>query len=652
MSLATAAAALTSTAVAATYLDAKFHIQEDLSTLYRVWSTNRDWEQAAKADRRSLWYRFEAQVKRLPATEQCIWSRAGCYTWGETHAQSCRYAQFFIANSVKPGELVSFYLQNHPEFIFGLMGSWAVGSAPALINYNLGGDALVFCLKISGAKLLVVDEDKGCRERIEQVRDRIEGELGIKIVILDQALRGEICRMEPKRPERKYREGVKGTFPMCIFYTSGTTGFPKACPFQVQRAGNLAGPRTHAVGVKSGPNGDRWYNCMPLYHGTGLSVAVTCILDGITFCIGKKFSTSRFWDDIRDSDSTAFVYVGETARYLLAAPPSPKDKQHRVKMMFGNGLRPDVWKRFEERFGIQTVSEFFNSTEGVFGLINVCHGPYSANAVGHHGAILRHKFRDIYVPVEIDIDTNEILRDPKTGFAKRKSYEEGGEILVNIPSESAFGGYWRNPEATEKKFERNVFKKGDLFYRTGDALRRTPDGRWFFLDRLGDTFRWKSENVSTAEVAEYLGNFPGVVEANVYGVEVPGHDGRAGCAAVFIPPHLRASFNYNALLAHTRAHLPKYAVPVFLRIISNLAPMHNNKQNKGPLRKDGIDLRAIQARAEAEAVEKGEKPMVDKMLFCPFALGRPRVAGMEDREGYVEFTVEDLDGLKAGVAKL
>lgn len=149
-------------------------------------------------------------------------------------------------------------------------------------------------------------------------------------------------------------------------------------------------------------------------------------------------------------------------------------------------------------------------------------GPYFANAVGHHGAILRHKFRNIYVPVEIDTDTNEILRDPKTGFAKRKSYEEGGEMLVNIPSESAFAGYWRNPEATEKKFERNVFKKGDLFYRTGDALRRTPDGRWFFLDRLGDTFRWKSENVSTAEVAERLGNFPGVVEANVYGVEVPG----------------------------------------------------------------------------------------------------------------------------------
>lgn len=142
--------------------------------------------------------------------------------------------------------------------------------------------------------------------------------------------------------------------------------------------------------------------------------------------------------------------------------------------------------------------------------------------MGHHGAILRHKFRDIYVPVEIDIDTNEILRDPKTGFAKRKSYEEGGEILVNIPSESAFVGYWKNPEATEKKFERNVFKKGDLFYRTGDALRRTPDGRWFFLDRLGDTFRWKSENVSTAEVAECLGNFLGVVEASVYGVKVPG----------------------------------------------------------------------------------------------------------------------------------
>lgn len=371
------------------------------------------------------------------------------------------------------------------------------------------------------------------------------------------------------------------------------------------------------------------------------------MLSGVTLCIGKKFSSSRFWSDIRDSNSSAFVYVGETARYLLANPPSDLDRKHKVRVMFGNGMRPDVWHRFVERFGIETVAEFFNSTEGVFGLLNVSRGPYTATAVGHHGAIMRFLLRNTFVPVEIDHETNAIWRDPKTGFAKRKPYEEGGEIIVAIPDESAFVGYYGNSEATQKKFERNVFKKGDLFYRTGDALRRTSDGRWFFLDRLGDTFRWKSENVSTAEVSEVVGNYPGVIEANVYGVEVPGHDGRAGCAALYLDPAVASSFDFNGLLEHCRARLPKYAVPVFLRVLNNLTTMHNNKQNKVPLRNDGIDLGKMRERAQKEAAEKGISEgeiRYDSMYWCPQSLSS--VKGEIDGEGYVQYTVADWEGLR------
>lgn len=145
-------------------------------------------------------------------------------------------------------------------------------------------------------------------------------------------------------------------------------------PFSVGRTVPFADRRKSSIGVISGPNGDRYYTCMPMYHGTGGTVAVNCMTSGITLCIGKRFSVNKFWDDIKDSDSTAFVYVGEAARYLLAQPPSPRDKDHKVRIMFGNGLRPDVWKRFQDRFGIETVAEFFNSSEGVFGLINVCKG--------------------------------------------------------------------------------------------------------------------------------------------------------------------------------------------------------------------------------------------------------------------------------------
>lgn len=351
---------------------------------------------------------------------------------------------------------------------------------------------------------------------------------------------------------------------------------------------------------------------------------------------------------MRDSNSTAFVYVGETARYLLANPPSENDKNHKAKVMFGNGMRPDVWHRFVERFGIETVAEFFNSTEGVFGIMNVSRGPFTATSVGHHGLISRASFRNTYIPVEIDHETNDIWRDPKTGFAKRRSYEEGGEVIVQIPSEKAFVGYYGNPEATEKKFERNVFKKGDLFYRTGDALRRTPDGRWFFMDRLGDTFRWKSENVSTAEVSEVLGNFPGVVEANVYGVEVPGHDGRAGCAAIYIDPAHRSTFDFNGLLQHCRAKLPKYAVPVFIRVLNAITTMHNNKQNKVPLRNDGCDLRKLIERTDKEALEKGlskEEVVYDTVYWCPASLSTVKGA-VEDDQGYIIYTLEDSDGLR------
>lgn len=206
---------------------------------------------------------------------------------------------------------------------------------------------------------------------------------------------------------------------------------------------------------------------------------------GTTLCLALKFSVTNFWDDIRASRATWFVYVGETLRYLLAAPPSPRDKEHNVHSVYGNGLRPDVWKEFRDRFGIIKIFEFFNSTEGVLALDNPTRGDYRAHSVGHHGLLLRNRYHDTYIPVAIDPESGEIQRHPETGFAERLPYEVGGEILVAQPSAYVppFIGYYGNEDATEKKFVRDVFKKGDRYYRTGDALRRDSDGRWYFLDR-------------------------------------------------------------------------------------------------------------------------------------------------------------------------
>lgn len=474
-------AAIAGGAAAAAYLDAKYHIRKDLRVLQEMRSFGKMAEKLGKENKRSVWYLFEKQVNAHP-DEQCLWYRsqpsepAITYTWRETYQHCCRYAQFMLQHGVQPGQLITMYLVNSPEFMMTLTGSLAIGSAPAMINYHLSGDALIASLKTPRSKLLFVDEDAACRERIEQVRSRIENELGMEIIVLDAETKAQIAAMEPTRPGDEYRKDVGPSFPIFLFYTSGTTGYPKACAFPTASGypTSVSKMRTAGIGV-----GDTWYDCMPLYHGTGCVTAVGCLTGGNRLAIGRKFSVRNFWQDIHDSEAHGFIYVGETARYLLAAPPSPLDKDHKLKAMYGNGMRPDVWRKFMDRFNIPCVNEFFNSTEGMLSLINICRSPFHDTAVGHHGAIRRFMLRNHLVPVEIDHESGDISRDPKTGFARRKPYEEGGEILVACNSQADFVGYWNNQEATDKRFARDVFKKGDLFYRTGDALRRDTDGRWY-----------------------------------------------------------------------------------------------------------------------------------------------------------------------------
>ncbi|KAF2237747.1 acetyl-CoA synthetase-like protein, partial [Viridothelium virens] len=632
------------TAVAA-YIDAKWQIRQDLKALSHIRWAEKGVQEAGSSicptthvsryseakKRACLWYFFEDQAQRL-TSDRCIWSRAAIFTWSETYDQACRYGTLLRSMGIQPRDLCAFYLQNSPEFMMALLGSWAVGSAPAMVNYNLSGDALVHCLRLANAKVLLVDEDEACRARVEEERHRIEEQLGMKIVILDMAKKEEVSSTPAVRPPDTLRELLDGEFPIFLLYTSGTTGMPKACRFPIARAWPFGGPMLTSLGLKPGPNGDTWYDCMPLYHGTGCCTALAALCSGISLAIGKKFSAAKFWDDVRDSGANAFVYVGETARYLLARPPSPRDRDHNVKVMYGNGMRPDVWKNFRDRFGIDTIMEFFNSTEGVFGLANPSRGDFTATAVGHHGGILRFRVRNYFIAVEPDYETGDLLRDPETGWVKRNTLEEGGEIIVAVPDENLFPGYHNNPEATAKKFVRNVFREGDLYFRSGDALRRDSEGRWFFLDRLGDTFRWKSENVSTAEVAEVIGRYPGVVEANVYGVLVPGHDGRAGCAAIFIDPQARQGFDFNDLLKHAQTVLPRYAVPVFLRIVEEMTPIHNNKQNKVPLRKEGVD---------PDAIIQGVAGQNDTLLWCP-----------PPGSSYIPFGQKDWEGLQGGKARL
>ncbi|KAK9857441.1 hypothetical protein MYU51_020883 [Penicillium brevicompactum] len=571
MDIGTAAAALLGGVTVAGYLNAKFHLKKDASALLSMKHAERQYANAVSHNRGNPWFVLLETVKRYP-NMTCLWTRERSYTYREVQDHACQYAHFFLSQGVKKGDLVAVYLQNREEYIFAWVALWSIGCAPAAINYNLTGDALLHCLKISGAKILIVDEESGCRARVEESQDAIIGNLGMKPMVLDDALKAQISTHPTTLPPKELGKHIQGEFPAILLYTSGTTGMPKGCAFTMSRLYTTLYMRRALMGDTPGPDGD------------------PCLTMGVSIAIGPKFSVSKFWTDIRESESTIFVYVGETARYLLAPPPSPQDRNHKVRCMYGNGLRPDIWEKFRERFGVAEVGEFFNSTEGIFGLFNYNRGPFTSGSVGHHGLIMRGVLHNVFIPVAIDPETGDILRDSKTGFATRASYEEGGEIIVNVPGKEAFQGYWRNDEATNKKFLKDVFKKGDLYYRSGDALRRQSDGRWYFLDRLGDTYRWKSENVATAEVSEVVGQYPGITEANVYGVRLPNHEGRAGCAAIQISPDARQTFDYAALAKYVRSKLPRYAVPLFLRIVENPTHIHNHKQNKVPLRDEGVDI--------------------------------------------------------------
>jgi acyl-CoA synthetase (AMP-forming)/AMP-acid ligase II len=373
---------------------------------------------------------------------------------------------------------------------------------------------------------------------------------------------------------------------------------------------------------------------MPLYHSSA-SVLGFCmaLIKGATICIGKKFSTKTFWRDCRSSNATVIQYVGETCRYLLSAPPEihPEtgenlDKKHHVRMAFGNGLRPDIWNRFKERFGIQEIAEFYSATEGTAGAWNFSRNDFSKGAIGRLGTVGKLLTHSTSAVVELDWETEQPWRDPETRFCRRAELGQPGELIFEIDAkdiEAKFQGYFNNKSSTESKILRDVLKKGDAWFRTGDMIIWDAEGRSFFSDRIGDTFRWKAENVSTNEVSEALGNHSSVLEANVYGVELPHHDGRAGCVALVLAeePSERV---LGDLARHAQERLPRFAVPIFLRLISEMQITGTNKQQKHVVRSQGVDPKKVKN---------------DALYWL--------------KDGtYVKFTREDWEELNSGRVKL
>jgi len=386
-------------------------------------------------------------------------------------------------------------------------------------------------------------------------------------------------------PDPDLRKGLVAGDDLLQVYTSGTTGLPKAAHLSHMRFLGVGDGMSAIAGY--GPD-DVIAAVLPLYHGAAGMVVVSCALSqGATVALGRRFSATRFWDDARRQHTTAFQYIGEICRYLLARPPREDDREHSIRVMMGAGLGADIWTAFRERFGIERILEGWSSTEANTNLINL------DGKVGSCGRIPfkeRHNGR----LVRDDVETESNPRTPD-GFDVECAPGQVGEfigMIPNLPDSGAgrFEGY-TSPEETERKILRDVFVRGDAWYRSGDLLRADEDGYYYFVDRIGDTFRWKSENVSTQEVAEVLGPFPGLEIANVYGVTVAGHEGRAGMAALVLARGER--FDGRAFYEFTSERLPSYAAPVFVRLVEQPDLTTTFKLRKVDLQRQGYDPRQV-----------------------------------------------------------
>ena len=505
-------------------------------------------------------------------------------TWKELNERANRIANTLKSGGIVKGDCVSLFMQNRIEFVVQIVAICKLGAVAGLINTNLTRQQLVHCISLIESKKIIFGEE--LTETLNEVRTELNLEDGkdylyVRDTGTDPAPNWatELNSGDPDSnfdnpPESRQVEIANTAF---YIFTSGTTGLPKAARVSHRRMLPTAGmSATALLRIKQS---DRMYNCLPLYHGTGLMIGLTAAFTvGAATVVRRRLSVSAFWDDIRRYDCTSFVYIGEFIRYLMSHPETPKDKENPVRAIVGNGLRPDIWHDFKNRFDIERIGEFYGASEGNGGFANV----FNKNCTVGLGT----------APAKIvayNVADDQIVKD-QNDYCIEQPIGEPGLLLIEITGKSEFEGY-TNKDASAQKVIRNVFEQGDSYFNSGDLMKVVDVGFAFgqrhyqFVDRVGDTFRWKSENVSTNEVGEIINQHKDVIFANVYGVEIPGTDGRAGMAAIVLKEHIDPqNINLESLSEHIRENLPSYARPIFIRLLAELPTTTTHKLQKNDLR--------------------------------------------------------------------
>lgn len=573
----------------------------------REHSVNKDFVRALKlaatideTPRRVLPVAFD-EVARQREDAPALLSERGKLSFSELAERSLRYARWGLAQGLVKGDAVALVMEGQPDYVAIWLGLTRIGVVVALINHHLRGAALAHCIKIAAPRLAL------CSTARRGACDEIASECdALRVISCDGTLERALAAQsaEPLALDESAQPTLSDH--ALYIYTSGTTGLPKAAIVSHRRVMSWA---LWFQGLIDITPDDRMYDCLPLYHSVGGVVAVwSTLLGGGSVVLRERFSARAFWSDIVSHRCTLFQYIGELCRYLVHAPPRDEESRHQLRMAVGNGLRPEVWPVFQERFAIPRILEFYAATESNFSLYNLEGEPGS---IGRIPAVLaaRHPVR----LVEYDLETDAPLRGAD-GFCIACAPDEPGEAIARI--DDNFEGYL-DRSASEKKILRNVFKPGDAWMRSGDLMRKDARGFFYFVDRVGDSFRWKGENVSTAEVAQAIAAYPGVLDVAVYGVEAPGCEGRAGMAAIVADER----FDVGGLYPYLAARLPSYARPMFLRLSRELAVTETFKHRKRELAEQGFNPRAISEPVFFASPEQAIYVLLDLSLYAKILSG-------------------------------
>ncbi|CDO90066.1 long-chain-acyl-CoA synthetase [Mycobacterium triplex] len=480
-------------------------------------------------------------------------------TYRQANAAANRYAAVLAARGVGHGDVVAIMLRNSPNTVLAMLATVKCGAVAGMLNYHQRGDVLAHSLGMLDAKVLIAETDL-----VSAVAE--SGSAGTATTLPIEDLERFAAGAVATNPDSVAAVQARDT--AFYIFTSGTTGYPKASVMTHLRwLKALAAFGGLGLRLK---NSDTLYSCLPLYHNNALTVALSSAINsGATLALGKSFSASKFWDEVIDSEATAFIYIGEICRYLLNQPPKDTDRKHKVRLIAGNGLRPEIWQEFTKRFGISRVCEFYASSEGNTAFINIFNVPGSTGIAPLP-----------LVYVEYDPDTGAPLRDAN-GRVRRVPAGRPGLLLSPVNRLQPFDGY-TDQASSEKKLVRNAFRDGDCYFNSGDVMSPQGMRHAAFVDRLGDTFRWKGENVATTQVEAALASDQTVEECTVFGVEVPRTGGRAGMAAVQLREG--AQFDGKGLARAVYGQLPAYALPLFVRVVKTLEHTTTFKSRKVELR--------------------------------------------------------------------